>query len=116
MPTWPQYANALLVESANIYQQGIVGGANTAITAKSGDVVLASTDATHTITVTLPPVAQGGPVTVRKMDSNAVAVKVVTSDGSTINGVAGATGVSTTAQFVGWTFVSDGANWWQVGS
>jgi hypothetical protein len=42
--------------------------------------------------------------------------KIVTSDGSQINGGSGATGIATTAATanIGFTLVSDGTNWWTV--
>jgi hypothetical protein len=43
-------------------------------------------------------------------------VTVKTADGSTIDGVAGATGIAYTTIHSGGTFASDGANWWVVGS
>ena len=86
-----------------------------AYTASSGDFVNATAAAAWTLT--LPPVASGGIVGVRKVDSAAFAVTVTSADGSTINGVAGATGVATgTTQGSGLVFASDGSNWWQVGS
>lgn len=86
-----------------------------AYTANSGDFVNATAAAAWTLT--LPPVGTRGVVGVRKVDTAAFAVTVKTADGSTINGVAGATGVATgTTQGSGFVFASDGANWWQIGS
>lgn len=86
-----------------------------AYTASNGDCVLATAAAAWTLT--LPPVSEGATVSVRKVDSAAFAVTVKTADGSTIDGVAGTTGVATaTTQHSGFTFASDGANWFIVGS
>jgi hypothetical protein len=102
MPIFPQQIRSVSQVSA-------------AHTAATGDVVIVTTGAVA-VAVTLPPVAEGGPVTVRKIDAGTGALSVVSADGSTINGIAGATGVSTTVQYAGWTFVSDGAHWWQTAS
>ena len=85
-------------------------------TAVPGDNVLVTTG-TSTIVVTLPAnPSKSTTVNVRKVDAAAGAIKLVTSDGSTINSVAGATGITTpTSQHSGWEVVSDGANWWVVG-
>lgn len=86
-----------------------------AYTASPGDYVLATAAAAWNLT--LPPVAQGGVVSVRKVDSAAFAVTLKTTDGSTIDGVAGATGVATgTTQHSGLTVASDGTNWWVIGT
>lgn len=100
-----------------IFPQPIRKTVQTAVSAAAnpGDVVIATSGAGG-ITITLPPVAEGGPVTVRKIDAGAGALAVHTADGSEINGIAGATGVSSAVQYAGWTFESDGANWWQTAS
>ena len=86
-----------------------------AYTASPGDYVLGT--AASAWVLTLPPVGTGGIVGVRKVDTAAYAITVKSADGSTINGVAGATGVATgTTQGSGLVFASDGSNWWQVGS
>ena len=86
-----------------------------AYTANPGDFVNATAAAAWVLT--LPPVATGGIVGVRKVDAAAFAVTVKTADGSTVNGVAGTTGVATgTTQGSGLVFASDGSNWWQVGA
>jgi hypothetical protein len=109
MPTFPQYGNALLVTGTNFTAQTV------AYTAKSGDFVIANTVTTGAFTVTLPPVAQGGPVGVRNV-SGTSAVTVKTADGSTIDGVVGTTGIGYTTIHSGATFASDGSNWYVVGS
>ena len=86
-----------------------------AYTANAGDYVLGT--AASAWTLTLPPVATGGVVSVRKVDSAAFAITIKTADGSTIDGVAGTTGIATsTSQHSGYTVASDGSNWWVVGS
>lgn len=69
--------------------------------------------------VTLPPVADnpGCVVQVRKVDSASAAFTLKTADGSTIDGVAGTTGVASAAtQHAGFTVANDGSNWWVIGS
>lgn len=86
-----------------------------AYTASPGDNVLATAAAAWVLT--LPPVATGGCVSVRKVDAAAFAVTLKTTDGSTIDGVAGTTGVATgTAQHSGLEVTSDGSNWWITGT
>lgn len=102
MPMFPQPIVSLVAKSANY-------------TAVPGDVVL-GTSGSGGITVTLPAAGSvDGPVTVRKVDSGTGALTVKTADGSTIDGVAGTTGVNSTTQHAGWTFASDGANWFIIG-
>jgi hypothetical protein len=79
-----------------------------------GDVVL-GTGGAGGITVTLPPVAQGGPVIVRQVDAGAGHVTIVTADGSKIDGITGTTGVTTAAQHGGFQLATDGANWFVIG-
>lgn len=86
-----------------------------AYTANPGDYVLGTAGSAWTLT--LPAVATGGVVSVRKVDSAANAITLKTADGSTIDGVAGTTGVATgTTQHSGLTVASDGSNWWVIGS
>jgi hypothetical protein len=82
--------------------------------AAPGDYANVTTGAA-VITVTLPSVSQGGVVQVRKVDSGSGSVKLVTADGSTIDGVAGATGISAAALHAGFTVACDGVSWWVVG-
>ena len=105
MPNFPQYQNAGLVQNANFVAK------TAAYTANNGDFVLV-TNSTNAITITLPPVAQGGPVTVKKVDSGTGATTVKTSDSSTLDGIAGATGIVLAKQYDTVTLVSDGSNWW----
>lgn len=102
MAIFPQPIRSIVQESA-------------AYTATPGDIVVVTTGSGG-VTVTLPPVSEGGPVTVRKIDAGAGALTVKTADGSTINGIAGTTGVSSTTQYAGWTFDTDGHNWYQSAS
>jgi hypothetical protein len=85
--------------------------------ANSGDFVLANA----AITITLPTEATGGEasapsygahVVVKNVDSTTVTVTVKTSDGSTIDGIAGSTGIALAAEYETVDLVSDGANWW----
>ena len=86
-----------------------------AYTANPGDYVLGTAAAAWVLT--LPPVAGGGVVSVRKVDAAAFAITIKTADGSTIDGVAGTTGIATaTSQHSGFTVASDGSNWWVVGT
>ena len=91
---------------------------------------LAVTTGSSTITVTLPalvPIApsyapigtQSWTVTVRKVDSGSGAIKLVTPDGTEIDGVAGSTGITTPAgvQHSGFTVQPDtNSNWWVTGT
>lgn len=107
---FPAIQTAGLVTSSNVVAK------SAAYTANNGDIVLVTTGSTAGLTITLPPVAQGGPVVVRKVDAAGTGtVKVVTSDSSQINGGSGATGITGSASALGgWTFVSDGTNWWTI--
>ncbi|HEX5347845.1 MAG TPA: hypothetical protein VFW64_12225 [Pseudonocardiaceae bacterium] len=108
MPTFPQYPNAALVVGANIVSK------SAAYTAASGDIVIGDASGAG-FTVTLPPVATGGPVTVQTNVSTANVITLKTSDSSKIDNVAGATGRAVAAaQYSTLTVVSDGANWWTV--
>lgn len=103
-----QYPNAKLVVAANFTPQ--VGAA---YTASPGDVVLHTPTAASV--VTLPPVAQGGPVRVVNLAAFTVTVK--SADGSTVQGVVGTTGYVVPTGGVGAastraSFSSDGTNWW----
>jgi len=81
------------------------GTANSAsYTALPGDVVLVTTGSAG-FTVNLPVLPQNS-VRVRKIDSGAGAVTVKTTDSSTIDGVAGSSGVSISSQHSGYLFAS----------
>ena len=106
--TWPAIGTSAFIPSGNPVAK------SASYTAAPGDIALVTTGSS-TITVTLPPVATGGVVTVRKVDSGGTGTaKTVTADGSQIDGGSGSTGVTyTTASTIsGATFVSDGTNWW----
>ena len=109
-----QYPNALLVESANSTVQG-----GSTYSASPGDIVIHATNstggpATAAITITLPPVTQGGPVTVKQTATVGTALVVAhETSGVYIDGTAGTTGVSVIA-VTETTFSSDGSNWWKV--
>lgn len=81
--------------------------------AVNGDIVQYTPTAASV--VNLPPVAQGGPVTVVNLAAFTITVK--TTDGSTIQGVAGSTGYVIPAGGTGAaatvaTFVSDESGVW----
>lgn len=85
-------------------------------TATPGEVSLVTTGAVA-VAVTLPPIASCfSPVVVRKVDAGTGALSVVTNDLSTIDGVAGATGVTSAVQHAGWTFAPNGGAWQIVAS
>lgn len=87
-----------------------------AYTASPGDVVIVTTGSSALI-VTLPPAAQGGPVTVRKVDGAGTGtVTVKTTDGATVDSIVGTTGrvVSAASTVSGATLATDGTNWFTV--
>jgi hypothetical protein len=87
-----------------------------AYTASPGDNVLATAAAAWVLTLPANP-ARGACVSVRKVDAAAFAVTLKTTDGATIDGVAGATGVATgTSIHSGLEVTSDGTNWWITGT
>lgn len=101
-------------QSSGLVTSGNIVTKSASYTAANGDVAIVTT-AASAIVVTLPPVAQGGPVTLRKVDSGgAGTVKAVTSDSSTVDGIAGATGrvVAAASAVGGATLVSDGVGAW----
>ena len=108
-----QYANALLVESSNFTAQ-----TGASYTASAGDIVAYTPTAASV--VNLPPVGNGGPVTVLNLaTTTGDTVTVKTTDSSTINGVAGATGfVVAVASAAGVptsaTFSSNGTEWFTI--
>lgn len=106
---FPSISTAGLVTSGNLRAVS-----TTPQTANNGDVIVVTAGSTA-ITVNLPPVAQGGPVTIRKVDSAGTgAVTVKTTDSSTVDGIAGATGrvVGAASTVSGATLVSDGVSAW----
>lgn len=91
-----------------------VRAVSAAANANPGDCLLVTTGSSS-IVITLPPVEFGGPVLVKKIDSGTGAVTVKTADGSTIDGVAGATGrVQAATQYAVWRLESDHASQWVV--
>ena len=125
-----QVSTALLIESSNFVSK------SAAYTAAAGDIVVCNTGtvgagSAGTFIVTLPPVAQGGPVTVLNWNATTVGgtVYVVTSDGSNIDGTSGTIGTTlatispnqtgtastTTTLRAHNEFSSDGTNWWRIG-
>jgi hypothetical protein len=124
---FPQYYGARLVEFANFYSTGTPSPAT--YTASAGDIVVCTGTTAGTQAVVLPAVALGGPVTVINANGTTAAgtVTVFTTDSSTIDGVAGATGVilaplgasaATTANIANQcnrnTFASNGTSWFRV--
>lgn len=105
-----QYPNAKLVAAANFTPQ--VGAT---YTAAPGDVVLHTPTANSV--VTLPPVAQGGPVRIVNLAAFTITVK--SADGATVQGVVGTTGYVVPNGGVGAastraSFSSDGTSWWVI--
>lgn len=84
-------------------------------TCQNGDVVIGTAGAGG-ITVTLPPVQGRGNIIVRQADSGAGHVTIKTADGSTIDGVAGTTGIATEKQHAGYRLTSNGVAWFVIGS
>lgn len=86
-----------------------------AYAANPADVVLVTTGATAGLKVTLPTLTGCfSPVIVRKVDAGTGTVNVVTADGTTIDGVAGTTGISTAGTaHTGFTFAPNvtSGNW-----
>ncbi len=85
-------------------------------TAAPGDTVLVTTGASALV-VNLP--VQSGcfsPVIVRKVDAGTGTVTVKTTDGTTIDGVSGGTGVAATAAHTGFVLAPVGSNWNVVGA
>jgi hypothetical protein len=107
---FPQPQSGILQAFANFVTQVATSG-NASYTANAGDIVLVDTNATpHAFVVDLPPVAQAASVIV-KCTAYDDALTIKTTDGSTIDGIAGATGVTLAAQYDAAWFVSDGAAW-----
>lgn len=111
MPQFPQYPNALLVESAN-YRTGLDANA----TAAAGDVCVFTPTAARVLT--LPAVAAGGPVCVVLAGTFGAGfgVKIVPSDSSQIEGIATGPVGSVLLNNAGDQVVlaSDGTNWWAI--
>lgn len=118
MPVFPQYANALLVESSAFFTHSATASSGNAATAASGDVRVYNTAATGN-TLVLPSVASGGPVAVVNIHATGtVVVSPAAADSSAnVNGgasytvPAGATGAAATHAL----FFSDGLNWYTYG-
>lgn len=81
----------------------------TTYTAVNHDLVLASASG-GAFTVTLPAVAAGAFVTVKKTDSSANVVTVSPASGT----IDGASSVALSVQYESYDFVSDGTNWFIV--
>lgn len=87
-----------------------------AYTASSGDCVLANTVTTGAFTVTLPASPGSNATVLVRNVSGTNAVTVKSSDGSTVDGITGTTGIGYTTVHTGATFAFDGTNWWVVGA
>jgi hypothetical protein len=124
---FPQYANAALVTTANYrtFTQGthVTAGA-VAIAANPGDVIInqvASGDAS-TYTVTLPPVAQGGPVEVKVVGVVGQASNSVVIIPQVVDTVAGCkidqqwNSLALIQPNSNVVLASDGTNWWLISS
>lgn len=111
-----QYQNALLVESANLT---IPTAGTSSYSANPGDIIIHATNstggaATAAITITLPAVGLGGPVTIKQNATvGTVTVKSLETSGVYIDGTAGTTGVTLTTATQA-TYASDGSQWWRV--
>jgi hypothetical protein len=82
----------------------------TAYLASRNDVVLA--DATGgVINVTLPPPAFGITVTVKRLNAGANVVNVLPNGTELIDNAASD---NITSQYVSFTYISDGTNWWVI--
>jgi hypothetical protein len=55
-----------------------------------------------------------GPVAVKKVDTGSGVITIKTADGTTIDGIAGTTGITLAKQYDTVVLVSDGTNWWTV--
>jgi hypothetical protein len=115
MPQWPQYQNALLVESATVLSHSATASA--AFTAAAGDVHVFNTAATGN-TLALPLIATGGPVKVISIHATGtVIVSPNTADtNALVNGGASYTLTAATGTGAGATtatfFSPDGVNWY----
>jgi hypothetical protein len=75
------------------------------------DFVLANPSGAQTIDLPTPATVDQA-VAVKNITTNPYTVTVKTTDGSTIDGIAGATGVALAAALDSFVFVFDGTNWW----
>lgn len=103
------------IQTSGLVTSGNIRAVSATATAANGDILIVTTGATVGMVMNLPPVAQGGPVTIRKVDGGAAGtVLAKTTDGSTIDGIAGATGrtVGAASTVSGATLISDGVGAW----
>ena len=95
-------------------------GAISGIVTKGEDYSATATDETILVnavaTITLPDATtcSGKKFTVKNITTNGAVVKVISSGTTTIDGNASSTGVSGSLPYQGWTFQSDGANWYII--
>lgn len=102
------------IQTAGLVTGGNLRSVSATSTAANGDIMIVTTGSSA-VTINLPPVAQGGPVTVRKVDGGGTgAVTVKTTDSATVDGIAGSTGrvVGVASTVSGGTLVSDGVSAW----
>ena len=84
-----------------------------AYTATTGDDVIQADVTSAGFTVTLPAasVQRGHVIRIKKIDSSGNTLTVARAGSDTIDG---ATSVTTTTQWVGWTFIADGGTQWLI--
>lgn len=118
MPNFPQIQNSLLVEAGN-WQTRTSTVTSSPTNANTGDVWVINTG-TAGQTLNLPPVAQGGPVTVINVHATGTIIvspnpadtaPPLINGGSSYTVPSGGTGAAATKA----TFYSDGANWFATG-
>jgi hypothetical protein len=99
---------------------GTVVLTGTMVTVNAATYTVAATEETllvsfaGTSTVTLPAATTCAGKKYNVKNIGASTTVTVKSSGGTIDGVAAATGISGSLQYQGWTFQSDGTNWWII--
>jgi hypothetical protein len=86
----------------------------TTYAANIGDIVVAPAALGAGCTITLPPVSQGAEVVVKNLTTTPRTLTVKTNEGSStsIDGIAGNTGIALAAEYDTVVLASDGANWY----
>ena len=112
MPYFPQPSNAQLVEFATFRA---ISSASTvrSVTLNNGDFITVD-GTTSAATITLPPVAFGGPVGVKQVVATTGVATIKTTDSSTIDGLSGATGIILVNINQAFVLASDGVGAWYV--
>ena len=112
MPYFPQPSNAQLVEFATFRS---ISSASTvrSVTLNNGDFITVD-GTTSAATITLPPVAFGGPVGVKQVVATTGVATIKTTDSSTIDGLSGATGIILVNINQAFVLASDGVSAWYV--